>query len=193
GQRQGGPRGAQRRTQRRPAPRPGEQQRRLLRPRRRRRPGRGGEGPRPHRRDRGRRAGAAPRPEGAGGRRRRPAAPLAAGPLRPGRRPSEVLAAADPTPGAPGLNQAVALPTFPKATLASPDSVWNSDPGRRVWEKVNAMAAWQNTLAPPRPPEGDPDTLARGRRAFARAGCGRCHAGPRGTNDRVVPVTEVGT
>ena len=46
-----------------------------------------------------------------------------------GRKPSEVLAAADPTPGAPGLNRAVALPTYPKATLVAPTGLWNSNPG----------------------------------------------------------------
>jgi hypothetical protein len=111
-----------------------------------------------------------------------------------GRKPSVVLAAADPTPGVPGLNEMVALPTYPKATLVAPAGVWTSDPGHAVWEKVNAMSAWQNTLAPP-PAARAADRAAaeRGAAVFRRAGCADCHAGPFGTNNRVVAADRLGT
>jgi hypothetical protein len=110
-----------------------------------------------------------------------------------GRKPSEVLKAADPTPGVPGLNQAVAVPTYPKATPVAPTGLWNSDPGHRVWEKVNAMSAWQLTLAPPPIDSVDRSSVDRGRAVFREAGCGRCHAGPQGTNNRVVGAAELGS
>jgi hypothetical protein len=113
-----------------------------------------------------------------------------------GRRPGDVLMSADPTPGQPGMNQMVALPFYPRATLIEPTSLWNSKPGERVWERVNAMAAWQDTLVPPPAPAAsstDAATLARGRAAFDKAGCASCHAGPFLTNNKIVTATEVRT
>jgi len=104
------------------------------------------------------------------------------------------MAEADPTPGQPGFNQMVALPGFPRASVAAPAALWTSDPGRPVWQKVNAMSAWQNTLDPPNTgqPRSD-DAITRGRAVFERAGCDTCHSGPGLTNHRIVPVAEIGT
>jgi hypothetical protein len=103
------------------------------------------------------------------------------------------LDSVDPTPGQPGLNQMVALPTYPKSTLAEPTSLWNAVPGRTVWYDVNAMSAWQNTLLPPPAPLSvDEATRARGRAVFERAGCNKCHDGPALTNHRIIAATEVG-
>ncbi|PCC69632.1 hypothetical protein SAMN02745121_04056 [Nannocystis exedens] len=60
------------------------------------------------------------------------------------------------------------------------------------WERIVAMAAWQDAL---RPPEVvvDAAAAARGREVFARAGCERCHAGPAYTTQSVLPHARVGT
>ncbi len=110
------------------------------------------------------------------------------------RRPSEFFASVDPTPGAVGASEVVELPTFPNGSLIAPNSVWASTRGHRVWEQVNAMSAWQNTLVPPKPPiAADEATLARGRNVFERAGCAFCHAGAARTNNLVVPAAHIGT
>jgi hypothetical protein len=100
----------------------------------------------------------------------------------------------DPTPGVPGLNSAVALPSYPRATLIEPTSLWSTVKNRPVWEAINAMSAWQNTLGPPPPKErSEPQILAEGRMIFERAGCATCHAGPALTNHRIIPLPEIGT
>lgn len=111
-----------------------------------------------------------------------------------GRKPSAFFASVDPTPGTPGLNRVVVLPTYPKSTPIAPDSLFNGNPGRPVWQQVNAMAAWQDTIVPPKAPlAADPQSTTRGRQAFERAGCVRCHAGTDLTNHLVIPAPEVGT
>ena len=119
-------------------------------------------------------------------------------PAKEGSRPSAFFKRVDPTPDAPGMNQMVALPQYPKASLAEPTGLWNSDPNRPVWQRINAMAAWQNTILPPPPPQhitgqADAATVETGRRVFDRAGCAECHAGPSLTNHRIIPVGEIGT
>jgi hypothetical protein len=111
-----------------------------------------------------------------------------------GRKPSELFASIDPTPQAPALNEMVAMPTYPMATLIAPDGFWTSSPGRPIWQQINAMSAWQNTLVPPAAPiTVAADTLAKGRAIFERAGCGDCHSGPAFTNHRVIPVEQIGS
>lgn len=60
------------------------------------------------------------------------------------------------------------------------------------WERVLALAAWQDAL---RPPEVvvDAAAAARGREVFARAGCDRCHSGPAYTTQEVLPLARLGT
>ena len=113
-----------------------------------------------------------------------------------GRLPSQHLHEADPTPGQPGLNEQVALPQYPHASVIEPTGLWSSDPGHAVWEKINAMSAWQNTLIPPAAKvaaQTDLATARRGREVFERARCAECHAGPALTNNRIIPAPDVGT
>jgi hypothetical protein len=111
-----------------------------------------------------------------------------------GRKPSEFFASIDPTPDAPALNEMVEMPTYPNATLIAPDGFWNSSRGRPIWQQVNAMSAWQNTLIPAPPPFAPgPAALARGKAAFQRAGCASCHLGSAYTNHRIVPIEEIRT
>ena len=111
-----------------------------------------------------------------------------------GRRASEFLASVRPTQAPAGMSHYVAAPTFPKASVVAPNGLWISPPGRPAWQQVNAMAAFQEALLPPSPPlPTDPDAERLGRAVFARAGCAECHAGPFGTNNKVLPVEQVGT
>jgi hypothetical protein len=110
-----------------------------------------------------------------------------------GRLPSEFFAEVNPTPLAVGTNAMVPAPTFPQGSLISPDGMFVSREGDPVWRHINAISAFQNTLIPPAPPlETDPDALKLGRDVFERAGCGSCHSGPAFTNNRVIPVAELG-
>ena len=109
-----------------------------------------------------------------------------------GRKPSEFFAAVDPTPDAPGVNQIVLPPTWPRLTYVAPDGVTVGSPGRYFFEQANAVAAWLNTLTPPA--LAPPEALAEeGAAVFERAGCRACHDGPAYTNNRVIPVDEIGT
>lgn len=110
-----------------------------------------------------------------------------------GGKPSEVLAAADPTRSGPGLNEMVRLPTYPKASYVATDGLLLGVPGYPVWEHVNAMSAFQNTLRPPSTWKPSARYLAQGRAVFEAAGCAGCHSGPALTNNRVLPVAEVGS
>jgi hypothetical protein len=92
------------------------------------------------------------------------------------------------------MNEVVTLPTYPKATPISPDSILANTRGRPVWQQCNAMAAFQNTIVPPRPPLAANSAMAaRGRSVFQRAGCVQCHSGRFLTNNAVLPVDRVGT
>jgi hypothetical protein len=114
-------------------------------------------------------------------------------PARP-LRPRAFLDSVDPTPGQPGMNQLVALPAYPRATIIEPTSLLCSVPGERIWRSIDAMSAWQDTLLPPPPPRmASEATRQRGHAVFERAGCGACHAGPALTNHRVLPASSVGT
>ena len=109
-------------------------------------------------------------------------------------RPSRFFIRRNPTPPTMGFNRMVHTPTFPKGSLISPDGLFISNEGSRVWLENNAMSAFQNTLAPPPAPiEFDSETLDLGREVFETAGCGTCHSGPAYTNNRILPAREVGT
>ncbi len=109
-----------------------------------------------------------------------------------GRKPSEFLRAVDPTPGGFGLNHTVELPHFPKGSILAPDGLLASVPGGKIWEDVDAIAAWENSLTPPRVGEA-PQQMQSGRQVFERARCDECHQGPALTNHRVVPAALIGT
>jgi hypothetical protein len=111
-----------------------------------------------------------------------------------GQKPSEFFASVDPTPGSPGVNELIPSPTYPKVSLVAPGGLLASSPGYNVWEQINAISAWQNTIVPPKPKKQiDDRTLVLGKTVFQRAGCVRCHAGNAFTNNRIIPVQEIGT
>ncbi|RBW67917.1 electron transport protein [Bacillus taeanensis] len=109
-------------------------------------------------------------------------------------KPSEFFHTVDPNPEAPGVNEAVKPPSFPKVTLAAPDGLIVSSPGYMFNEQNNAMSAWQNTLVPPKPRvKLEANAIKEGERVFNKAGCISCHAGANLTNNRIVSVNEVKT
>ncbi len=112
-----------------------------------------------------------------------------------GMKPSEFFASVDPTPDSTGINELVPSPVYPKVSIVAPDGLFVSSPGFKIWEQINGIAAWQNTIIPPRPTRKIPssDTLALGRTVFEQAGCISCHAGNSYTNNRVVSVNEIKT
>ncbi|SDH38307.1 Di-haem oxidoreductase, putative peroxidase [Alteribacillus persepolensis] len=108
--------------------------------------------------------------------------------------PSEFFKKADPHPGQPGVNETVKLPTFPKVSVLSPQGYLASSAGHGVNEQNNAMSAFQNTLVAPKPQRNVSDAvLAKGRGVFEEAGCISCHAGRFKTNNRIIPVEDIGT
>ncbi|MEX2574601.1 MAG: hypothetical protein WD317_09900 [Balneolaceae bacterium] len=108
--------------------------------------------------------------------------------------PYEFFARVNPTENSPVTNNAVALPTYPLASFATPNGLWIGTPGHKVWEEVNAMSAFQQSLIPPRPPDTLSTTaIVQGRRVFLEAGCQSCHSGPAFTSNRIIPAEEIGT
>ncbi|CRK81804.1 electron transport protein [Neobacillus massiliamazoniensis] len=111
-----------------------------------------------------------------------------------GKKPSQFFAEIDPTPEAPGINEIVKLPTYPRPSLISPNGLLVSSPGTKVGEQNNGMAAYQNTLVPPKPPVKVEDKVfGLGERVFQRAGCISCHAGTYYTNNKIISVNEIKT
>lgn len=108
------------------------------------------------------------------------------------RTPSEQLSSANGKVKGPGMNQVVLPPTYPKGTILSPDGTLTSSPGYRFWEQNNAMAAWQDTIVPPKARMGG-SNAARGRAVFEKAGCPGCHAGSFLTDNKIIPSIEIGT
>jgi hypothetical protein len=106
-------------------------------------------------------------------------------------KPSKFLASIVPDPSIPGMAQHVKLPTYPDPSFISPNGLWVSVRGRKVWEDVNAMSAFQNSLEPP--PSRSGGNAEMGRAIFEKAGCNGCHSGETLTNHRVVPLEEIGT
>jgi hypothetical protein len=109
-------------------------------------------------------------------------------------RPSAILSAFDPTPGSPGLNRYAVLPSFPATNYITDNGLFASAAGEPANFANNAMSAFQNLLRPPLAgQENGKDAVQAGRAVFERAGCAGCHAGPALTNNRIVPVGEIGT
>jgi len=109
-------------------------------------------------------------------------------------KPSEFFKGIDPTPGAVGVNEVVEPPQFPKLSFVAPDGVIASSPGYNFNEQNNGVAAWQNTIQPPKPKKQfDQNTISAGREIFARANCISCHAGEALTNNKVVSVKTIRT
>ena len=115
-------------------------------------------------------------------------------PARGGPPPSALLSTADPTPGSPGVNSYAVLPSYPRANYVTSNGLVATRTGEPVGYANDAMSAFQNGLRPPPAAAGaSAETVATGRAVFERAGCASCHGGPAFTNNRVLPVAEVGT
>ncbi|HEY9691466.1 MAG TPA: hypothetical protein V6D15_04640 [Oculatellaceae cyanobacterium] len=113
--------------------------------------------------------------------------------LPKGAKPSEFFNKIDPTPGEPAINQVIRMPGYPKGSPFILDGLMANSPKFPVGEQLNAMSAWQNTLAPPPHQSADIATLERGAAVFNRAGCVECHSGRYFTNNNVIAQNEVGT
>lgn len=109
-------------------------------------------------------------------------------------RPSEFFDQIDPTPGEPAINQVIRMPGYPKGSPFILDGLMANSPGYPVGQQLNALSAWQNTLAPPpySVPQ-EPEQLKQGAQVFDRAGCVTCHSGRTFTNHAVISQQEVGT
>lgn len=111
-----------------------------------------------------------------------------------GMKPSEFFAKVDPTPEAPGVSEAIKLPTYPRSSLVSPNGLIVSSSGTKVGEQNNAMSAFQNTFVPPKSPIKITEAERRlGQQVFARGACITCHAGSFYTNNEIIPVEKIGT
>lgn len=108
-----------------------------------------------------------------------------------GTKPSEFLQSVDPTPKTPAINEVVKAPGFPQGSLFILDGMIASSPGYKVGEQLNAMSAFQNTLAPPAMPAINTDTLKRGAKVFQQANCASCHSGRYFTNHAVISEDEI--
>jgi hypothetical protein len=113
--------------------------------------------------------------------------------LPEGVQPSQFFNAIDPTPGEPAINQVIRMPGYPKGSPFMLDGLMASAPGLPVGQQLNAMSAWQNTLAPPPSAANSPMVLQRGARIFTQAGCAECHHGRYFTNHRVIAQTQLET
>jgi hypothetical protein len=112
--------------------------------------------------------------------------------LPEGIKPSTFFETIDPTPGQPGINEVVKMPGNPKGSIFMLDGLMANSPGFHVGEQINAMSAYQNTLAPPPNRSiSDPEALQRGAAVFEAANCASCHSGRYFTNHDVIPEDEV--
>lgn len=112
--------------------------------------------------------------------------------LSEGAKPSKFLEKIDPTPNAPGINEVVKMPGYPRGSVFILDGLMASSPGLPLGAQLNGMSAFQNTLAPPpHEPTDDKTILQRGAAVFEKASCVECHSGRYFTNHRVIAQTEV--
>lgn len=111
-----------------------------------------------------------------------------------GRSATQFFAKVDPTPKVVGVNENIKSPSFPKSTPIAPDGVMVNSKGYRVGEQIYALAAWNNTIVPPKPPiKLKSDHVNLGRKVFIKANCISCHAGKALTKNQVVPVEQIKT
>ncbi|PPS42286.1 di-heme oxidoredictase family protein [Chroococcidiopsis sp. TS-821] len=109
-------------------------------------------------------------------------------------KPSEFFEKIDPTPGEPGFNEVIKMPEYPKGSVFMQNGLMAASPGYKVAEQINAMSAYQNTLAPPPyQPTNDIEVLKHGAAVFNKAGCVDCHSGRYFTNHDVIAQRELGT
>jgi hypothetical protein len=115
--------------------------------------------------------------------------------LPEGARPSAFLQSVSRTPHNPGLIEVVQLPGYPTTTsVFAPTGLLANTDGMPFAEELNAMSAYQHSLAPPpNNPTDDIDNLQRGAGVFVEAGCQECHSGRFFSNNRVIPLSEIRT
>ncbi len=113
--------------------------------------------------------------------------------LPEGAKPAEFFHKNDPTPGEPALNEVIRMPGYPKGSPFMLDGLMANSPRFPVGKQLNAMSAWQNTLAPPPNFSTDSESVERGAAVFFRAGCVDCHSGRYFTNHDVIGQNEIGT
>jgi mono/diheme cytochrome c family protein len=109
-------------------------------------------------------------------------------------KPSDFFAKVDPTPGVPGVNRLTKSPTYPKTSYMTSVGVLSSSPGYKVYEQLNAMSAYMNSLSPvPSGIQKNNEKAEKGERVFTKAGCISCHAGRFATSNKLIPVEELKT
>lgn len=110
------------------------------------------------------------------------------------KKPSEFFAKVDPTPGVPGVNRLIKSPTYPKTSYMTSVGVLSSSAGYKVYEQLNAMSAYMNSLSPvPSGVQKDVEKSEKGKRVFTKAGCISCHAGTFATSNKLITVEELKT
>jgi len=109
-------------------------------------------------------------------------------------KPSDFFAKVDPTPGVPGVNRLTKSPTYPKTSYMTSVGVLSSSPGYKIYEQLNAMSAYMNSLSPvPSGKQKDSEKAKVGERVFSKAGCISCHAGTFATSNKLISVEELNT
>ncbi|SHT00159.1 Predicted thiol oxidoreductase [Mycobacteroides abscessus subsp. abscessus] len=109
-------------------------------------------------------------------------------------KPSDFFAKVDPTPGVPGVNRLTKSPTYPKTSYMTSVGVLSSSPGYKIYEQLNAMSAYMNSLSPvPSGLQKDNEKAEEGERVFTKAGCISCHAGAFATSNKLIPLEELKT
>jgi hypothetical protein len=111
-----------------------------------------------------------------------------------GDNPLQVLMNASPNAENPGVSFLAPMPDYPMGSVFNPLGTMAGTSGQFFAEEVNAMSAFQHSLAPPPNQQiTDIEALQRGARVFVDAGCAECHSGRFFTNNQVIPLDEIGT
>lgn len=114
--------------------------------------------------------------------------------LPEGVRPNEFFQEQAPHPTHPGVIEIVEMPGYPRTSVFAPSGLVASRFGLPFAEDLNAMSAFQHTLAPPpNLPTQDRAALELGAQVFRQAGCQDCHSGRFFSNNTVIPQSQIGT
>ncbi len=113
--------------------------------------------------------------------------------LPEGSQPSRFFAEVNPTPASSGFIDTVPIAEYPNVSYFTTNGLIASRFGFPIGEHINAMSAFQQTLAPPPTPTTDRAALERGAAVFVRAGCADCHSGRYFSNNELIPAGEIGT
>jgi len=109
-------------------------------------------------------------------------------------KPTEFFAKVDPTPKVAGVNRLIPAATFPRASFTTTVGLFSSSPGYDVWEQLNAMSAYMNSLQPIHTGlEKDREKYELGRKTFINAGCITCHGGTYLSSNEVIKSEKLKT